>query len=54
MPIVTVQVTGEGTTPDRMSVTAEEKARINRRSEPDHARCSEQASRVDLCRYRGS
>ncbi|SCB58576.1 4-oxalocrotonate tautomerase [Rhizobium aethiopicum] len=28
MPIVTVQVTREGTTPDRSSVTAEEKARI--------------------------
>jgi 4-oxalocrotonate tautomerase len=28
MPIVTVQVTREGTTPDRMSVTAEEKAAI--------------------------
>jgi len=28
MPIVTVQVTREGTTPDRTSVTAEEKARI--------------------------
>jgi 4-oxalocrotonate tautomerase len=28
MPIVTVQVTREGTTSDRSSVTAEEKARI--------------------------
>jgi 4-oxalocrotonate tautomerase len=28
MPIVTVQVTREGTTPDRNSVTAEEKAAI--------------------------
>jgi 4-oxalocrotonate tautomerase len=28
MPIVTVQVTREGTTPDRTSVTAEEKAAI--------------------------
>lgn len=28
MPIVTVQVTREGTTPDRTSVTPEEKARI--------------------------
>ncbi|MBX4926501.1 tautomerase family protein [Rhizobium binae] len=28
MPVVTVQVTREGTTPDRSSVTAEEKARI--------------------------
>ncbi|PKA44673.1 tautomerase family protein [Rhizobium sullae] len=28
MPIVTVQVTREGTTPDRSSVTAEEKAAI--------------------------
>ena len=28
MPIVTVQVTREGTTPDRHSVTAEEKAAI--------------------------
>jgi len=28
MPIVTVQVTREGTTPGRTSVTAEEKARI--------------------------
>jgi len=28
MPIVTVQVTREGTTPDHTSVTAEEKARI--------------------------
>jgi len=28
MPVVTVQVTREGTTPDRTSVTAEEKARI--------------------------
>lgn len=28
MPIVTVQVTREGTTPDRISVTAEEKAAI--------------------------
>ncbi|EUB99097.1 4-oxalocrotonate tautomerase [Rhizobium sp. CF080] len=28
MPIVTVQVTHEGTTPDRSSVTAEEKAAI--------------------------
>jgi len=28
MPIVTVQVTREGTTPDRNSITAEEKARI--------------------------
>jgi 4-oxalocrotonate tautomerase len=28
MPIVTVQVTREGTTPDRKSVTAEEKAAI--------------------------
>ncbi|KSV83990.1 4-oxalocrotonate tautomerase family protein [Sinorhizobium sp. GL28] len=28
MPIVTVQVTREGTTPDRQAVTAEEKAEI--------------------------
>ena len=28
MPIVTVQVTREGTTPDRKAVTAEEKAEI--------------------------
>lgn len=28
MPIITVQVTREGTTPDRSSVTAEEKASI--------------------------
>ncbi len=28
MPIVTVQVTREGTTPDRTAVTVEEKARI--------------------------
>ena len=28
MPIVTIQVTREGTTPDRQSVTAEEKAAL--------------------------
>ncbi|WP_042159639.1 tautomerase family protein [Paenibacillus gorillae] len=28
MPIVTIQVTREGTTPDRQSVTAEEKAEL--------------------------
>jgi 4-oxalocrotonate tautomerase len=28
MPIVTIQVTGEGTTPDRQFVTAEEKAAL--------------------------
>jgi hypothetical protein len=39
MPIVTIQVTQEGSGPGRSSVTADEKAKLIGASEPQRARC---------------
>jgi hypothetical protein len=53
MPIVTIQVTREGTTPGAAFVTQEQRGGPDQGSKPIASRCSLQAARGDLHRYRG-
>ena len=54
MPIVTIQVTREGTKPGASSVTAEEKAALIKGASQLFARCAQQAPRCHLRHHRGS